>query len=52
MENNMKNITRRQFISTAGSTTIMIGGIYLLSGCKQDNGQTSGNAELIEKEIT
>ena len=48
----MKNITRMQFISTTGSSTVMIEGIYLLSGCKQDTGQTSGNAEVIEKEIT
>lgn len=47
----MKSITRRQFLTTTGRATIMIGGFYFLPGCGQDNGQRPYNSELIEKEV-
>ena len=51
MEKKMNNFSRRQFITTTGKSTIMIGGFYLLPSCKQNNNQTSDNSELIEKQV-
>jgi isoquinoline 1-oxidoreductase beta subunit len=51
MEKYKKGITRRKFLATTGGATILIGGLYLLPGCKQKNGQTSDDPELQEKEV-
>ena len=47
----MKSISRRQFLATTGKATIMIGGLYMLPGCRQNKGQIGDNSELIEKEV-
>ena len=52
MEKYKKGINRRKFLATTGGATIMIGGFYLLPGCKQKNGPTSGDSKLLEKEIS
>ncbi|MFY0654613.1 MAG: xanthine dehydrogenase family protein molybdopterin-binding subunit [Cyclobacteriaceae bacterium] len=52
MERNLKSISRREFLATTGGATILIGGYCLIPGCKQKDGNLSGEPEPIKKEVS